>query len=179
MYAGVARLRYQRTIATIDGTPTNSATATSGATTTLAATVSTIVTTATITRGTPKRTACCSLLTSFVVRATRSPVPARSTTDSGRAVTVSRNSSRSSAKTFSPKTIDRRWAYRMSPVCVSTASTPTTTRVLTYRASVPRVTASTRRPSSRGPASPAIAASVCSTAMPVSGRRCRRSSVAV
>ena len=84
-----------------------------------------MVTTATITRGTPKRTACWSLLTSFVVRATRSPVPARSTMDSGRAVTFSMNSSRSSANTSSPNTIDARCANRMSTVCASTATTPT------------------------------------------------------
>jgi hypothetical protein len=168
-------LRYQRTIRTIVGTPTNSATATSGAMSRHATTVSVIVTTATMTRGTPKRTACCSLLTSLVVRATRSPVPARSTTDSGSDVTVSRNSSRSSAKTFSPNSIDARCAYRMSPVCVSTATAPTTTSVLTYLASVPRATASTRRPSRSGPARPATAASVWSAARPPSGRRCRRS----
>jgi hypothetical protein len=175
MYAGVARRRYHRTMTTMVGTPTNSATDTSGSITRHAATVSVIVTTATITRGTPNRTACCSLLTSLVVRVTRSPVPARSTVDSGNDVTVSRNSSRSSAKTFSPNRMDARCAYRMSPVCVTTAARPTATAVLMYRASVPRVTASTMRPSSSGPARPAIAASVCSTAMPPRGRRWRRS----
>ena len=107
-----------------EGTPTNIASATSGAMNRHATTVSTMVTTATITRGTPNRTACCSLFTSLVVRATRSPVPARSTVDSGRAVTASMNSSRSSANTSSPKTIDVRCANRMRTVCVSTAATP-------------------------------------------------------
>ena len=130
-YAGVARLRYQRTRITSVGTPMNIAIETSGDTTRHATIVSVMVTTATITRGTPKRTACCSLFTSLVVRATRSPVPARSTVDSGSAVTFSMNSSRSSAKTSSPNTIDERCAKRMSTVCASTATAPMAMSVLT------------------------------------------------
>lgn len=108
----------------MSGTPTNRDTATSGEVSMLATTVSRIVTTATMSRGTPNRTACWMRLTSFVVRATRSPVPARSTVERGRVVTVSRKSSRSSAKTVSPKIIEYFWAYRIRTAWTSTAPTP-------------------------------------------------------
>ncbi len=52
--------------------------------------------------GMAKRTVRDSASMSLVVRLSRSPVPARSTSTSGRASTLSKNSSRSWAKTVSP-----------------------------------------------------------------------------
>ena len=75
-YAGVARLRYQRTTSSSVGhADEHRDRRPRGERTRHATIVSAMVTTATITRGTPKRTACWSWLTSLVVRATRSPVP--------------------------------------------------------------------------------------------------------
>ena len=54
--------------------------------------------------GTAKRTTSATSSTSRVERASRSPVPACSTVPRGRASTPSRNSSRSSARTRSPRT---------------------------------------------------------------------------
>ena len=59
-------------------------------------------TTATSHSGMAKRTVRDNASMSFVVRLRRSPVPARSTSTNGRASTLSRNSSRSWAKTVSP-----------------------------------------------------------------------------
>ena len=60
------------------------------------------VTTATKIDGIPNRATCDNASTSLVVRETRSPVPARSTVDSGSETTRSMNCSRSSAKRSSP-----------------------------------------------------------------------------
>src|SRR5690606_40904137 len=63
--------------------PTTAAAATGGPVMTAAASVSTVVTSATRISGTAKRTVRDSASMSPVVRAIRSPVPARSTVDSG------------------------------------------------------------------------------------------------
>ena len=55
----------------------------------------------------PNRTTCDSASTSLVVRATRSPVPARSTVDSGRLTARPTNCSRSWANTVSPRMNDQ------------------------------------------------------------------------
>jgi hypothetical protein len=88
----------------------SSASATSASVASAATRVSAIVAVVTRIRGTPKRTVYCTRSMSVVVRATRSPVPARSTVDSGRRVTRVTNSSRRSANTVSPSTIAARWA---------------------------------------------------------------------
>ena len=126
-YAGAARRRYQRTTGSSTGSPASSPSATTGLVTRAATAVSAIVAPATSTRGTPNRTVYCTRSMSVVVRATRSPVPARSTTDSGSRVTVVTNSSRSSANTSSPRTIADRCAERISTVCTSTATTSAAT----------------------------------------------------
>ena len=64
------------------------------------------MTQATSTDGTANRTVSDSESMSLVVREIRSPVPARSTVDSGSASTRSMNCSRSWANTFSPSTND-------------------------------------------------------------------------
>ncbi len=61
------------------------------------------VITATNNEGIPNRTTCESASTSLVVRATRSPVPARSTVDRGRLTARATNCSRSWANTVSPE----------------------------------------------------------------------------
>ena len=71
--------------------------------------------------GMPNRTTCENASTSLVVRETRSPVPARSTVDSGSETTRSMNSSRSSAKIVSPMRNDARRANHVSTVWTTTA----------------------------------------------------------
>src|SRR6476646_1835407 len=102
------------------GTPSTIGRATSAPVTTAAATVRAVVMMATNSDGMPKRTTCESASTSLVVRDTRSPVPARSTVDSGRLVTRDTNCSRSCANTVSPRTNDARRAVHMSPVWTTT-----------------------------------------------------------
>ena len=88
----------------------------------VATVVSTVATVATSTDGTANRTVCDSASTSRVVRVTRSPVPARSTVDSGSATTRSMNCSRSWANTVSPSTNDCRRAKYISTVCTTIAA---------------------------------------------------------
>jgi len=174
-YAGVARRRYQRAKTTSRGTPVRSATAVHGETRNAATSVRAIVVVVTRTRGTPKRTTHCTRSTSFVVRPSRSPVPARSTVERGRCVTVWRNSSRSCAKMLSPSTIACRCPTPAKSVCSSTAMVSSTpTRATTSRV-VPARTASTRSPSIHGTASAASAAPAWRTTTPTSASRWFRS----
>ena len=60
-----------------------------------------------------------------------STVERAGTGDRGSDVTVSTRSSRSSANTVSPNTMDRRCAYRRSTACARTAPAPTATTAVT------------------------------------------------
>ena len=93
--------RYHRVPTKSSGTPARQGSAATGLTQMAAATVSTVVTAAISVSGTAKRTVRASASTSAVVRETRSPVPARSTVESGRASTRRMKSSRSSANILS------------------------------------------------------------------------------
>ena len=120
------------------------------------------VTAATKIDGTPKRMTCESASTSLVVRETRSPVPARSTVDSGSSTTRPMNCSRSSAKTVSPMTNDARRANHVTTVCTTTAPAIQRARVLTTSSERPLlISKSTSRPMTRGATSAATAATVC------------------
>jgi hypothetical protein len=77
--------------------------------------------------GTAKRTVRASESTSAVVLETRSPVPARSTVESGSARTRRMKSSRSSAKTFSERRNEARRAKKVRTVWASTKHARTTT----------------------------------------------------
>ena len=149
-----------------------SGSASSGPTSTSAPTVSTPVTIAISVSGTANRTLSDSASTSREVRVSRSPVPARSTVDSGMASTRSTNSSRSSASTCSPSRAEARYGephqHRLRRP--RTRRWPSAIRSTVHRA-VPCWIASTRSPSSRGAARPATAASAC---RPTRERRARR-----
>ncbi len=101
------------------GTPAMHGSAASGLTQIAAATVSTAVIAAIVVSGTAKRIVRVSASTSAVVREIRSPVPARSTVESGSASTRRMKSSRSSANIFSESTNDARRAKNVSTVCAS------------------------------------------------------------
>ena len=87
--------------------------AASGLTKIAAETVSTVVTAAISVSGIAKRIVRASESTSAVVREMRSPVPARSTVESGRASTRRMKSSRSSAKICSERTNEARRASQV------------------------------------------------------------------
>ena len=129
--------------------------------------------------GTANRTLCDSASTSREVRVSRSPVPARSTVDSGMASTRSTKSSRSSASTRSPSRAEASMANRTSTACTTTNAGDRQRRSGRPRRScVPCWIASTRSPSSHGAASPATAASTCRPSATASARGWRRNSVA-
>ena len=107
--------------------------------------------------------------TSAVVRETRSPVPARSTVESGSASTRRMKSSRRRAKIRSARTNDWRRANHVSTVWATTNTASKTAIRSTWRWSCPRSTSSTRPPSRGGPASPATAASACRPSTAASG----------
>lgn len=90
------------------GTATSAGSATSGPFSSSAPTVNPPTTMATRVSGIAYRADVLSVSTSRDARVTRSPVPARSTVDSGSARTRSTNSSRSSASTRSPSFADAR-----------------------------------------------------------------------
>ena len=161
---------------TIAGTPATSARAAGGLTQTAAATVSTVVTAAISVSGIAKRTVRASESTSAVVRETRSPVPARSTLESGSASTVRMKSSRSSAKIRSETTNEVRRANQVSTVWSTMNAASTRAMRSTYARVVPSVTAWTRRPSRAGPTSPAAAASAWRATTPPRAARCRLAS---
>src|SRR6476661_5851165 len=100
--------------------------------------------------------------TSFVVLATRSPVPARSTVESGSSTTRSMNSSRSSAKIVSPMTNEARRANHVTTVCTTTAPAIQSARRLTTSSERPWLISSTSRPMTRGATRAATAATACS-----------------
>jgi hypothetical protein len=85
------------------GMETKLATAARGLTRIMAMKVSRVCTSATSHSGNAKRTVRDIASMSLVVRLSRSPVPARSTSMRGSAKTLARNSSRNCAKTFSPR----------------------------------------------------------------------------
>ena len=171
-----ARCRYHRVDSTRIGTAASEHSASSGDTRNVATSVSTVVTAATIVSGTANRTVRASASTSLVVAgqqvAGAGPLDGR--TAAARSAR-SRKSSRRSASTCSPSTNDvdrgppgqhRLRDHERRPAA----------RRPGRRASVvvPSCTDWTRAPSSRGPASPATAASACSTSIRVSVRGCRR-----
>ncbi len=93
--------------------------AASGLTQIAAATVSSAVTAAISVSGIAKRIVRVSESMSAVVRETRSPVPARSTVESGSASTRCMKSSRSSANICSESTNDARRANQVMIVCAT------------------------------------------------------------
>ena len=96
---------------------------------------------ATSTSGTAKRTVRASASTSPVLRVTRSPVPARSTVDSGSDSTRSRKSSRSSANTVSPSTNDAlRATTRSAPSARASATASSIASRSTCSVVVPSLT---------------------------------------
>ena len=119
-YPAGARRRYQRIPIRIAGSPTMQESAATGLTTTAATTVSSTVTAEISVSGIAKRTVRASVSTSAVVRETRSPVPARSTTESGSASTWRMKFSRSWAKTVSERTNAARRANQVRTVCART-----------------------------------------------------------
>ena len=137
--------------------------------------VITTVTTATKIDGIPNRATCDNASTSLVVRETRSPVPARSTVDSGSETTRSMNCSRSSAKRSSPIRNDDRRANHVSTVWATTATARPTARRSTVSSAPCWVTVSTSRPTIRGAASAAAAANACRLTTRTSWPRCRSS----
>ena len=112
---------------TSGSTPARQASAAGGLTHTAATTVSTVVTAAISVSGTAKRTVRSIAATSAVVRETRSPVPARSTVESGSASTRCMKSSRSSANICSESTNEARRANHVSTVCASRNAARTST----------------------------------------------------
>ena len=145
--------------------------AVTGLTRTAATTVSSIVTAEISVSGIAKRTVRASVSTSAVVRETRSPVPARSTTESGSASTWRMKSSRSRANTCSESTNEERRANQVSIVWAITDTTRTAITRSTYPAVVPSSTASTSTPSRNGPTRPARAASAFRPSTTASPRR--------
>ena len=147
-----------------------------GPTTTIAPAMKTGVTNAMRISGTAKRTLCDSASTSREVRVSRSPVPARSTVDSGMARTRSTKSSRSSASTRSPSLAEASLANRISTACATT--NPAMRQgdpVHRGRGRCRPGCRSTRRPSSHGRPRPATAARACSPSAMASSRGWRRS----
>ena len=90
-----------------------------GLTQTAATTTSSAVTQAIDVSGIANLTVRASASTSAVVRETRSPIPARSTVESGSASTRRMKSSRSSANIRSERTNDDRRAKNVSTVCTT------------------------------------------------------------
>ena len=121
-----------------------------------------VVTAPTKIDGMPKRMTCERASTSFVVRETRSPVPARSTVDSGSSTTRPMNCSRSSAKIVSPMTNEARRANHVTTVWTTTAPAIHVASVLTTSSERPWLISSTSSPMTRGATSAATAATACS-----------------
>ena len=145
------------------GRPVMHESAASGFTSRAAATVSVAVTDAIRISGTAKRIVRASASTSAVVRETRSPVPARSTVESGSASTRRMKSSRSSPKICSERTKDARRANQVRIVCTSRNAASAATSLSTWLRVVPSCTDCTSAPSSAGPARPAAAAAPLQT----------------
>jgi hypothetical protein len=129
-------------------------------------------------RGTACRTECATVSMSLVVRATRSPELARSTVDSGSRATAVRNSSRSWANTVSASTSDDRRAHQVSVTWAARQPASTATKASMPPEDGEVSSRSTIRPMSIGPASPAVAASPCSSRTVRNGTAWWRNSVA-
>ena len=136
--------------------------------------VTTAVTTAMVHSGSAQRTDQPSWSTSRLVRVSRSPEPADSTTPTGSASALATKSSRSSASTFSPRTWLASRAYRVRTVCRTRKPASARMTLSTYDVVVPVSTASTRSPSSRGAARAATAARTCRDSAVHSSRGLRR-----
>ncbi len=100
----MARARYHRSPTTSGGTPSRHGSATHQPMLSAATRVSAAVTTAIVHSGSAIRTDQPSWSTSRLVRVSRSPEPADSTTPTGSANALSTKSSRRSASTCSPST---------------------------------------------------------------------------
>ena len=155
------------------GTPTMHGSAAIGLTQTAAPTTRSAVTHAIDVSGIANRIVRASASTSAVVRETRSPIPARSTVESGRASTRRMKSSRSSANIRSERTNEARRAKNVRIVC----ATRKTARIATTR-SISAVSMlvwspCTSEPRSGGPTRPVAAARACRTRTPIIARRWR------
>ena len=159
------------------GTPTMQGSAATGLTQTAAPTTSSAVTHAIDVSGMANRIVRASASTSAVVRETRSPIPARSTVESGSARTRRMKSSRSSANIRSERTNEARRAKNVRIVC----ATRKPARISDDPVDLGRVDPRLDRP---GRASRAAAArrgrsrprEACRTRTPISARRCRPAS---
>jgi hypothetical protein len=139
--------------------------------------VAVTVVTATTMAGMPKRMMCANESMSLVVRATRSPVPARSTVDRGRRTDEVMKSSRRRAKMRSDNTNEARLATQVSTVWVRIAATSSPMRTSTRRRlGDPVVTSCTTWPTTHGPTRATRAAMPCQSRTQVSGPRWWRSS---
>jgi hypothetical protein len=132
--------------------------------------VAVTVVTATTMAGMPKRMMCANESMSLVVRATRSPVPARSTVDRGRRTDEVMKSSRRRAKMRSDNTNEARLATQVSTVWVRIAATSSPMRTSTRRRlGDPVVTSCTTWPTTHGPTRATRAAMPCQSRTQVSG----------
>ncbi len=131
-----------------------------GLTQTAAATTRSAVTQAIDVSGIANRIVRASASTSAVVRETRSPIPARSTVESGSASTRRMKSSRSSANIRSESTNEERRAKKVRIVCATrkTARIATTRSICAVSMSVCSVL-DERAEDAAGPTSPVAAAS--------------------
>ncbi len=178
-YPAEARRRYQRPPAHSTGIANRHGRPSSGPVSSSAPIAKQPVTEAIRISGTANRTLVESAATSREVRVSRSPAPARSTVDSGRASVRRTNSSRSSASTCSPRRAEAKLATRTSTACTRMKPAINRITVSTRVRVVPRWIDSTRSPISRGLTRPATAASACRPSASPSVRGCRRSSATV
>ena len=172
-----ARLKYHTDEIRIGGTASSQGRASGGTVITSAAATRTAVTSEMVISGIASRTARLSRSISVVVRDTRSPVPARSTTPVGKETALVRKSSRRSASTSSPSTPALSLVERVKTVCTTSAATKMSAALLMTSAVVPLDRLSTRPPRMIGPARPAIEATPLRAITTENSRRCRRSSV--
>jgi len=162
---------YQTFASTSDGTEISSPSASSGDVTTMAATVSTTVTSASRIVGAANRTEWSMRPMSEVARLSRSPVPAASTVPSGNVNALPTSSSRVSASTRSPSTLDRNCASRFMAACTIRITTNAPASRSIRVAEVPAITESTSRPMICGPASPTTVARPNSAIITENSRR--------
>ena len=104
--------------------------------------------------------------TSAVVRETRSPIPARSTVESGSARTRRMKSSRSSANICSERTNEERRAKKVRIVCATRKTGEDDHDAVDLGRVDARLQPWTSEPRSGGPTSPVAAASACRTTTP-------------
>ncbi len=153
------------------GTTIRLGSASSGLTTISATTVSSTDRAAISMAGTAYRALVPSASTSRDARDSRSPLPASSTTDSGRASTFPTNSSRSRASRPSPSRAPASAPYRISADWAMRASAISPASWSIRAAVVPCWTADTMPPSSRAGIRPAIVAAVYRPSTAASSRR--------